>query len=59
MGNKIAFIQGSPRKNGNTRAATSIAIESAKQNGADVAEIDVTMLDFKEPGCIGCLRRAS
>ena len=56
MGNQIVFIQGSPRKKGNTRAATKIAIESAKENGAEVTEIDVTTLDFKEPGCIGCYK---
>ena len=56
MGNKIVFIQGSPRKNGNTRAATKIAIESAKENSAEVTEIDVTTLNFKAPGCIGCYK---
>lgn len=54
MPNKIVFIQGSPRKNGNTRAISGIAINSAKENGAEVTEIDVTALAFKEPGCIGC-----
>ncbi|MBT8341764.1 MAG: flavodoxin family protein [Desulfatitalea sp.] len=54
MSNKIAFIQGSPRKNGNTRAITAIAIASAKEEGAKVTEIDVTNLNFKEPGCVGC-----
>jgi len=56
MGKKIVFIQGGPRKNGNTRAITSIAIKAAKENGAEVTEIDATALDFKEPGCIGCLK---
>ena len=54
MANMIVFVQGSPRKNGNTRAVTSIAMKSAKENGAEVTEIDVTKLDFKEPGCINC-----
>ncbi len=56
MGNKVVFIQGSPRKKGNTRAVTNIAIETARENGAEIMEIDVTTLDFKEPGCIGCLK---
>ena len=56
MGNKIVFVQGSPRKNGNTRAVTKIAIEAAKEHGAEVTEIDVTTLDFKEPGCTGCYK---
>jgi multimeric flavodoxin WrbA len=54
MSNRIVFVQGSPRKNGNTREITKIAIDSAKKNGAEVTEIDVTKLDFNEPGCIGC-----
>jgi len=56
MGNKIVFVQGGPRKKGNTRAATRIAIESAKKQDAEVTEIDITTLDFKAPGCIGCLK---
>ncbi|MBN1472934.1 MAG: flavodoxin family protein [Syntrophaceae bacterium] len=54
MGNKIVFVQGSPRKKGNTRAMTKIAIESAKAHGAEVTEIDATTLTFKAPGCIAC-----
>lgn len=54
MPNRIVFVQGSPRKNGNTRAITAIAMASAKESGAEVTEIDVTNLDFKAPGCVGC-----
>jgi multimeric flavodoxin WrbA len=54
MPNRIVIVQGSPRKNGNTRAITAIAVASAKESGAEVAEIDVTNLDFKAPGCVGC-----
>ncbi len=54
MSNRIIFVQGSPRKNGNTRAVTNIAMATAKENGAEVNEIDVINLDFKAPGCIGC-----
>ena len=56
MGNKIVFIQGSPRKKGNSRAAAQIAMESAIEHGADVTEIDATALEFKAPGCIGCYK---
>ena len=54
MPRKIAFIQGSPRKNGNTRAVAAIAMEAARENSAEVVEIDATELEFKTPGCIGC-----
>ncbi len=56
MANNIVFIHGGPRKNGNTRAIASIAIESAGINGAKVSEIDATALKFKEPGCIACFK---
>ena len=56
MANKIVFIHGGPRKKGNTRAVTKIAIDAAKEQGAEVTEIDVTTLSFKEPGCIGCYK---
>ena len=56
MANKIVFIQGGPRKKGNTRAVARMAIEAAKEQGASVTEIDVTALSFKEPGCIGCYK---
>ncbi|MGD9212913.1 MAG: flavodoxin family protein [Desulfobacteraceae bacterium] len=54
MAKKIVFIQGSPRKNGNTRAMTNIAMAAAKRHGAEVTEIDATTLEFKVPGCMGC-----
>lgn len=54
MPKKIVFVQGSPRKKGNTLAIASVAMESALENGALVDQIDVTTLDFKIPGCIGC-----
>ena len=56
MANKIVFIHGGPRKKGNTRAAAKIAIDAAKEQGAEVIEIDVTTLSFKEPGCISCYK---
>jgi multimeric flavodoxin WrbA len=34
MGKKIVFIQGGPRKNGNTRAVTGVAIEAARNEDA-------------------------
>jgi multimeric flavodoxin WrbA len=54
MSNQIVFVQGSPRKIGNTRAISAIAMASAKEHGAEVTGIDVTNLHFKEPGCVGC-----
>lgn len=56
MSNKIVFVQGSPRKNGNTRAVTDIVMASAESNGAEVEQIDVTQLAFEAPGCVGCQR---
>lgn len=54
MAKKIVFIQGSPRKNGNTRAVTALALAAARQERAEVAEIDATTLEYKVPGCLGC-----
>ncbi|MFA5906332.1 MAG: flavodoxin family protein [Desulfobacula sp.] len=54
MSKKIVFVQGSPRKNGNTRAITAIAMASARENGAKITGIDAVDLKFKEPGCLGC-----
>ncbi len=54
MPNKIVFIQGSPRKKGNTRSVAAIAMEAALEAGSAVTEIDATKLEFKQPGCIGC-----
>jgi multimeric flavodoxin WrbA len=54
MSKKIIFIQGSPRKNGNTRAMATIAMEAARAQNAEITEIDATALEFKTPGCTGC-----
>ena len=54
MQKKIVIIQGSPRRNGNTRAVAAAAMEAAKECGSSVAEIDATRLEFKTPGCTGC-----
>ena len=54
MAKKIVFIQGAPRKNGNTRAMTALAMKAAQEAGGEVALIDATELDFKVPGCLGC-----
>lgn len=51
---KIVCIQGAPRKNGNTRAVTALAMAAARELGAEVVDIDATALDFKVPGCLGC-----
>lgn len=54
MSKNIVFIQGSPRKNGNTRAISAVAMDAARLAGAEVSEIDALALEFKAPGCIGC-----
>lgn len=54
MTKRIVVVHGAPRKNGNTRAVTALAVEAARQQGAEVVEIDATSLDFKVPGCLGC-----
>lgn len=51
---KIVCIQGGPRKNGNTRAVTALVMEAARQEQAEVVDIDATALEFKVPGCLGC-----
>lgn len=56
MAKKIVFVQGSPRKNGNTRAMARVAMDAARGLGAAVSEIDATRLTFEAPGCIGCYR---
>ena len=54
MANKIVVIHGSPRKNGNTHAVATFAIEAARGQNAEVVEIDATLLKFNKPGCIDC-----
>lgn len=51
---KIVCIHGGPRKNGNTRAVTALAMDAARGQRAKVVEVDVTALEFKVPGCLGC-----
>ena len=53
-GKRIVFIHGSPRLQGNTRAAARAALDAARACGAEVAEIEAVKLDFRAPGCIGC-----
>lgn len=56
MNRKIVIIHGGPRKKGNTRDVTKIAIDSARNHGATVNEIDAINLSFKAPGCIACFK---
>jgi multimeric flavodoxin WrbA len=51
---KIVFVQGSPRPNGNTRVVAAAAMAAAREQGAEVVEIDAVRLEFKKPGCTGC-----
>lgn len=54
MSKKIVYIHGSPRKNGNTAAISTIAIQAALKKDAEVTEIDATQLEFHVPGCLSC-----
>jgi len=56
MSNKIVFIHGSPRKNGNTSRVAKIAIQAARESKSDVFEIDSTKLNFEIPGCASCMK---
>lgn len=51
---KIVVIHGGPRKNGNTRAVTALAMETARNQKAEIVEIDATALESKVPGCLAC-----
>lgn len=51
---KIVCIHGGPRKNGNTRAVTALAMDAARGLKAEVVDIDAAALEFKVPGCLGC-----
>lgn len=56
MSKKIVFIHGSPRKKGNTRALTRVAMGVLAGMGLESGEIDVARLTFKHPGCIACYK---
>lgn len=56
MSNRIVFIHGSPRKNGNTNAVTRVAIQAAQESKANIVEIDTIKLEFKIPGCSACMK---
>lgn len=54
MARTIVFIQGGPRRDGNTRAMAAVAMRAAAEAGAAVAEVDALKLSFSVPGCLGC-----
>jgi len=54
MRQKILFIQGGPRLDGNTRAMAEVAMNAATEAGAQVVEVDALKLTFSAPGCLGC-----
>ncbi len=56
MSKKIAYIHGSPRKNGNTAAISTIVIQEAVKKNAAVTEIYATQLKFQVPGCLSCMK---
>ncbi len=51
---KILFIQGSPRKNGNTVAVLEAAAAEATRLGAEVTIMDVASMECVGKGCISC-----
>lgn len=55
MRKKIAFIFGSPREQGNTKALMNAAVDAAREAGAEVDIFDATKIEHKHPGCIACL----
>lgn len=56
MSNKIVCIDGGPRKNGNTCTVARAALQAARENTADVFEVDATRLEYTIPGCTSCLQ---
>ncbi len=50
------FIHGSPHPNGNTRQIAAMAAQAARDEDAEVFEIDATRLEFKVAGCAGCMQ---
>lgn len=51
---KAVFINGSPRKNGNTAKLLKKAMEGAKEAGADVEFIDLYDHNLNYKGCMSC-----
>ena len=56
MSNKILFINGSPRRNGNTSIGVQWVQEGAISKGATVELINLASMKNVGNGCIGCRR---
>lgn len=56
MPNKMIFINGSPRSNGNTSAVAKVAAQAARHGKSEVVEIDATRLECKIYGCASCMK---
>lgn len=54
MSTKILFLHGSPRPQGNTRAAAHIAMEELTSLGITADGVETAKLTFKHPGCVSC-----
>ncbi|WP_428561540.1 MAG: flavodoxin family protein [Solidesulfovibrio sp. DCME] len=56
MSQRVVFLHGSPRKNGNTRALAGLVMEELARRGIASDTIDVPRLDYAHPGCIACFK---
>lgn len=56
MSKKVVFIQGSPRKKGNTMALAGAARQALSDLGVASDVIDAPRLEFKHPGCVACYK---
>jgi len=55
MGKNILIITGSPHRQGNTNTVVSWVAEGAQEHEAQVDVVDATKLNFRVPGCTGCM----
>jgi multimeric flavodoxin WrbA len=56
MSKNILFLHGSPRPQGNTRAAAKIAMEELASLGITADGVETAKLTFKHPGCVSCYK---
>lgn len=56
MSTRIMVLCGSPRERGNSNQLVSWFKKSAEAEGADVEIIDTTRLDYKNIGCMACMK---
>lgn len=56
MSTRIMILCGSPRERGNTNRLVSWFEKSAKAAGAEVEVVDTTDLQYKNTGCVACMK---